>query len=212
MSKTLDLGQRIEIHTMDKYCQDISLGLYRQETNQGPQFLVHTYADSKAASERVEYIRQALVTMLGLEAVDADTNWLKFSCGQDHLRALKRSFLDLCKLETGAPLQPKPLRAFDKKANGDLEATSLGNGKYHIQALADEETATKRAAALARGFAKLCEMNPVDGEQRTVQFPCGADHHEVIGILTYRAQNVRAAMREEEQSSGRGVLAPPSQQ
>ena len=212
MGKTLDLGRRIEIHSMDKQCQDISVSLYRQDTSAGPRFLVHTYTSSEEATGRVAFIRQAIVTMLGLQPEDEESDWLKFRCGGEHLRALKRAFLDLCKLETGAPLEPKPLKAFDKKADCELEAVSLGNGKYQMKSASDEEQALKRAAALARGFAKLCEMHELDGEQATVQFPCGVDHHELIGMLMYRAQNVRALMKEEEQSTGRGVLAPPSQQ
>ena len=81
-----------------------------------------------------------------------------------------------------------------------------------MKSVSDTEQAAKRATALARGYAKLCEMDVLEGEQDTVQFPCGVDHHELIGMLMYRAQNVRASMKEEEQSAGRGVLAPPSQQ
>ena len=212
MGKTLDLGRRIEIHSMDKLCQDISIGLYRDEASDGPCFLVHTYREGDAGAERVAFIRQTLVTMMGLESVSVDSDWLRFPCGADHLRALRRAFLDLCKLETGAPLEPKPLKVFDKKADCELEAVSRGAGKYQITAASDGEQASKRATALARGFAKLCEMRELEEEQDTVQFSCGSDHTELIGILMYRAQNVRAAMKEEEQSAGRGVLTSPSQQ
>ena len=212
MGKTLDLGRRIEIHSMDIQCQDISVSLYRQDGSAGPQFLVHTYSGVDAAAERIAFIRQALVSMLGLEPAAAESQWLRFPCGGDHLRALKRAFLDLCKLETGAPLEAKPLQAFDKKAECDLEAIALGAGKYQMKPLADTEQSAKRATALARGFAKLCEMRELEAGPNTVQFPCDVDHHELIGMLMYRAQNVRAAMREEEQSADRGVLAPPSQQ
>lgn len=212
MGKTLNLGRRIEIHSMDKHCQDISLGLYRREEEGHPRFLVHTYSSSEAAGDRTAFIRQALIQMLGLQAAGDDSDWIQFPCREDHLRALKRAFLDLCKLETGAPLEAKPLKAFDKKAEEDLEAVSLGAGKYQMRSSSGEEKAAKRATALARGFAKLCEMNALDDPQDTVQFPCETEHHELIGMLTYRAQNVRAAMKEEELSSGRGVLAPPSQQ
>ena len=108
MGKTLDLGRRIEIHSMDKHCQDISVSLYRQKEGSAHRFLVHTYSSGEAAAERIAYIRQALVSMLGLEAAGADPHWLRFPCGSEHLRALKRAFLDLCKLETGTPLEPKP--------------------------------------------------------------------------------------------------------
>ena len=212
MGRTLDLGRRIEIHSMDKQCQDISVSLYRKDGSDGPRFLVHTYSGADAAAERIAFIRQTLVAMLGLGSCGADSQWLRFPCGGEHLRALKRAFLDLCKLETGSPLQAKPLQAFDKKADCDLAAVSLGAGRYQMRPIGDSEQAAKRANALARGFAKLCEMHQLEAEPCTVQFPCGADHHELMGMLMYRAQNVRAAMKEIEQTASRGVLAPPSQQ
>ena len=213
MGKTLDLGLRIEIHPMDKYCHDISLGLYRRVgEGGGPQFLVHSYSSKEGVSERVAYIRQALIQMLGMEPVENETGWLQFPCQQEHPRALKRAFLDLCKLETGAPLEAKPLTAFDKKAEGDLTAVSLGDGVYRMQAEEETEASAKRPAALARGYAKICEMDPVEGQPNTVRFPCGQNHDAMVGLLMYRSQNVRAAMQEEEMAASRGTLAPPSQQ
>ena len=50
----------------------------------------------------------------------------------------------------------------------------------------------------------------MDGDQ--VRFPCGSDHHELIGLLMVRALNVRGALREQEAAAARGVLSAPSQQ
>ena len=212
MGKTLDLGRRIEIHSMDRHCEDISIGLYRQIVEGQPQFQVHTYCKTDAAAERIAFLRQALIIMLGLVDVDDESTWLRFPCGSEHLRALKRGFLDLCKLETGDRLEAKPLEAFDKRADSQLQASGLGEGKYEMRAVSDDHQSWKRAAALSRGFAKLCEMHELEEPANTVQFPCQHDHDEMIGMLMYRAQNVRAALREDQLSAGRGVLAPPSQQ
>jgi len=213
MGKTLDLGCRIEIYSMDKRCHDISLGLYQRDLAGEPQFLVHTYSPVVGASERVAFIRQTLVTMLGLESAEEEgQGWLRFPCRYEHKRTIKRAFLDLCKLETGAALEVKPLTAFDKKAEGDLTATPLGDGRYRIQAAGDTPAMAKRTVALARGFAKLCEMEFLEGDETTVCFPCRQSHDEIIGMMMFRAQNVRAAMKEEEMAAGRGVLAAPSQQ
>ena len=113
MGKTLDLGRRIEIHSMDRHCAGISLGLYRRKAGDVVQFLVHTYSTAAGAAERTKFIRQALIVMAGLEPANEGSDWLQFSCGTDHRRALKRAFLDLCKLPTGSELKPKALTAFD---------------------------------------------------------------------------------------------------
>ena len=212
MGQTLDLGRRIELQPMDKHCQDISVGLYQRDEEGVSQFLVHTYSAVEGGQMRVAFLKQALVVMLGLEVVPDDPDWLRFPCKTTHARALKRAFLDLCKLETNAPLEPKPLTAFDKKANSNLTAKSLGEGVYQMTSEEGAEAGPKRATALTRGFAKLCEMQTPEGGENQVAFDCKTSHDALIGMLMFRAQNVRASMQEEEMESARGVLSSPSQQ
>ena len=45
-----------------------------------------------------------------------------------------------------------------------------------------------------------------------MRFPCGTDHHELVGLLLTRALNVRGALREQEAAAARGMLSAPSQQ
>ena len=94
MGKTLDLGQRIELHAMDKYCSNISLALYRRELDRRSQVRVHTYAAVAGVQERVEFLTEALIVLAGLERVPEQPGWLAFCCPSFHLRALKRTFLD----------------------------------------------------------------------------------------------------------------------
>jgi len=211
MGKTLDLGRRLELHSMDKHCQDISLGLYRRNLGGVPHVLVHTYSSVSGASQRVAFIKQALIVMLEMEESDGSPDWLRFRCRTMHERSLKRGFLDLCKLPTDAPLEPKPLTSFDKKANGHLRAQSLGAGLYETDCQEPSEAGRKRATALARGFAKICEMDPIEGQIFQVVFPCRTSHDALMGMLMFRAQNVRAAMQEDEMATSRGVLSAPSQ-
>lgn len=212
MSKKLELGRRIELCSMDRHCHDISLGLYQQEEGDGPRFLVHTYNAIPEAATRAEFLRQALERMAGLVPCQDAAECLRFDCGSTHARALKRTFLDLCKLENGDSLDPKPLTAFDKKADGELTARMLGDGAYEIVSEDGSETGQKRAVALAKGFAKLCEMEWTEAAPTRVSFSCGADHEKLVGFLMFRAQNVRAAMKDEELAAARGVLTAPSQQ
>jgi hypothetical protein len=143
------------------------------------------------------------------ECAKTGQKWIQFPCRSDHLKALKRAFLDLCKLETGAALAVKPLTVFDKKANADVSAVNLGAGAYEVRA--GPVAASKRATAIARGFAKLCEMNFVEANNRVI-FSCKKAHDALVGMLMYRAQNVRAATKEEQAAAARGILSAPSQQ
>lgn len=212
MGQTLDLGRRVELQSMDNHCENISLGLYERVTDAGPRYLVHTYSSLAGADARVAYLTDALRKLVGLENDDDVPGWLGFGCGGSHLKALKRVFLDACKLETGAPLNPKPLAAHDKKADCDLTVGSLGEGRYQIRAAVDQPQAAKRAVAVANGYIKLCEMELTSEENHEIAFTCGCGHDALMGMLLFRAQNVRASMREDETATARGVLASPSQQ
>lgn len=212
MSQTLNLGQRIELLPTDKHCHDLSVALYRESDEQGPRYLVHTYSSVEGARERIAFLTRTLETMAGMEQVPGMPGWLRFACGAYHERALKRGFLDLCKLETGAALTPKPLTVFDKKAECNLTIQSLGDGIYEVGAEKDTAKGPARIAALVRGFTKLCEMQVVEGSDNRAAFACKASHDALMGLLAFRAQNVRASIREQEAAASRGVLSSPSQQ
>ncbi|MCH2129638.1 MAG: hypothetical protein MK179_10865 [Pirellulaceae bacterium] len=212
MGQTLDLGRRIELQSSDGHCADISLGLYERQTDHGPRYLVHTYSSVDGTSERVAFLTEALRQYVGFINSEDMPGWLQFGCGGVHLKAVKRIFLDLCKLPTGASLETKPLTVHDKKADCEISVTPCGNGKYQIQAAVDEPQPAKRAAAVAKGYVKLCEIELTDEAANEVTFACGGSHDSLVGMLLYRAQNVRASMREDEMSAAKGVLSAPSQQ
>ena len=212
MGKTLELGRRLELNPLDIHCADISVGLYEQQVADSPHFLVHSYAKTSGADQRISFLRQALIKIAGLEPIPNADPWLRFRCKHRHPRALRRIFLDLCKLETDAMLTPKPLEAFDKKAEALLTVRTVDTGVYSVECQAGGEIGNKRAVAVARGFAKLCELPPTEDPANHVAFTCQSSHDGLMGALLYRAQNVRAAMAEEEEAAARGMLSAPSQQ
>jgi len=212
MPRTLNIGRRIELHSADPHCHDASIGLYRRDADGTPLFLVHTYSGAEGASERAEFIKRTLIVMMGLIEATEAPGWLTWPCGQKHERALKRGFLDLCKLTSDTELTPRPLAAHDKKADSEIRVEPQGSGEYRIAWQEGAEKGPHRAAAIARGFEKLCEMQIKDEDECRIAFACGADHHAMMGMLLFRAQNVRAAMQETESAAARGVLAAPSAQ
>lgn len=212
MGETQDLGRRIELFSMDVNCLDISLALYRRGTGESARVLVHSYSQLDGVTERVGFISQALQVKAGLEPVPGESGWLKFPCDGFHQRALTRAFLDVCKLASGTPLAVEPLSKFDKKADCNLSAVELGGGVYEMRPDQQTEAGHKRASALTRGFVKLCQMEAIEDHPDRAAFFCKTSHNALMGTLMYRAQNLRAAMREQESTASRGVLAAPSQQ
>ena len=209
MGLTLDLGERVELVPMDPHCQDITVALYRQDGGQQPEYLVHSYSRLEGVRERVEFLARALEKLAGAERTDVR---LRFSCGSAHQAGAKRGFLEACKLPSTAALEPRPLRALDKRSGRNIAVASLGAGVYQVTGDGPEEDKSKRVEAIAAGFRKLAEMSPVEGSADRVAFPCGQIHDALVGLLLVRTLNLRAVLREEEAAASRGQLAAPSQQ
>ena len=210
MSQTLDLGPRAELVSMDSHCDDITIALYMPESDQGPVYKVHTYSNLPSAAARIAEVAKIMQTLGGME--QTPDGLLRFPCGHPHLQAAKRLFLDSCKIEPTTPVEVRPLRIFDKKANGTIAIANLGDGLYEARPEEDAQGQDRRVTTIARGLIKLGEMEEVADNTTQARFACGQSHDELIGLLLVRAPNVRAAMREAEDMASRGVLSAPSAQ
>lgn len=210
--KTLDLGRRIELHALDEHCAAISVALYRREQEAGPEYLVHSYSQKDGTVARLAFIGRGLEVLAGLQPVAERPGWLTFPCGGTHERALRRAFLDVCRLSNDEALEHLPLQRFDKKADCEMAVRTRNDGDYQIAAVEETEMAARRVKAIARGFAKLFELSAVEEDESAVRFTCGGNHEALLGLLFFRAQNVRSAMKEDEMAASRGTLAAPGSQ
>lgn len=212
MGETMDLGRRIELVPMDPHFHDISIGLYRQETGDGPVFQVHSYSSRDGARQRVEFVARAMALLGGLEPVVGETRKLRFRCRAEHPFACRRVFLEACKLDPSQPVEPRPLQILDKKSNRTLTVSSQGSGVYLLAADGDELDKANRIEAVANGLLKLGQMQVGVSGRDSVAFGCGQAHDALVGLLLVRALNVRAVLREQEMTASRGVLSAPSAQ
>ena len=210
MGQILDIGRRIELVPMDGHFQDITVGLYQQEDAKGIAFLVHKYSQKKGAQDRIDFLKRAMQTLGGME--ETEDGLLQFPCGEIHLLAVKRLFLEACKLGMDVDVETRPTTILDRKSGLHISANGLSDGAYRITADQDESGADRRIKLVAGGLAKLGELDKVDGVEDQVRFACGTSHDALVGVLLVRAPNVRSVMRELEQAASRGVLAAPSAQ
>jgi len=132
MGETVDIGRRIELVPMDPHFHDISVGLYCQEKVDGPAYLVHTYSGIDGIEGRMAFIINAMCVLGGMEKT-AD-GFLQFPCRQAHGLAIKRIFLEACKLTPGDVLEPRPLHILDKKTGLEIHVASQGDGVYQVTA------------------------------------------------------------------------------
>jgi hypothetical protein len=207
-----DLGYRVELVPMDTHFHEISVGLYRCETEDGPVGLVHSYSGRPGTPERLPFIAQTMRVLGGLEEVPGEPAGLRLSCRAWHNAALRRLFLDAFRVDPTVAPEPRPLEAPDTRSDQFIRVEPLGGGAYRVHAEGATADTPSRAPAIARALLRLAQLDPLEGDETGVAFDCGYDHHALVGLLLVRAQNLRAALREEELSAARGVLAAPSAQ
>ena len=210
MGETIDIGRRVELVPMDPHFHDITIGLYYQERDEGPTYLVHTYSHLDGAKRRIAFVREAMKILGGMET--ASDGLLRFPCWTAHEVACKRIFLEACKAIPGTQIEPRPLNTLDKKSGLTITVLSLGNGVYQITADGEGRHREKRISAIGGGLIKLGQMDDVGNAFDRVAFSCGHTHDAMVGLLLVRAPNVRAVMREQEATASRGTLSAPSQQ
>ena len=210
MAQLLDLGSRVELVSMDAHCDDITIALYSPDSDGDPVYRVHTYSGLPSADERIAGLVQTMQILGDME--QTAEGLLRFPCGHAHQLGARRLFLEACKLDPTTPPEPRPLRIFDKKANGTIAVASLGQGLYEAQPEADAQGADRRVTTIARGLIRLGEMEDIADQPNQARFGCGQSHDALIGLLLVRAPNVRAAMREAEDMASRGGLPVPSPQ
>ena len=214
MGRLLELGERLELVSMDPHFHDISISLYCDTGEGGASgFLAHSYSGKEGAAERLGFVMRAMAATGGLGPAPGQPDRLAFACGAEHKAAVKRLFLEACKRETGAEVAVAPMRIYDKKNDLTIDATATGGGGYRLAAAGGEAggKVAQRVDGVTRGLIKLAELE-AGSEPGEARFPCGAGHDELVGLLLGRALNVRAAMREAEAAAARGVLAAPSAQ
>jgi len=210
MAHIAELGNRIELVSMDKHFHDISLGLYEQAAEDGTtEYLVHSYARIKGVDERVRFVMRAMQVVGGMEALP--TGRLRFTCGDGHVTACRRLFLEASKVAPDVMPEVRPMTIHDKKTEFDYSLTLCGNGLYRVVAQDDIDGIARRVNVIAAGLRKLGNMAETKNENE-VLFSCGAAHDALIAMLLVRAPNVRAVMREEGTAARQGVLAAPSSQ
>ena len=196
---------------MDPYCcrhlhRPVPLG--RRGRARGARALVQL----RAGVERAGALSRPCdvgVSVVSSEVGD-DGREIRFACNTWHASAARRLFLEAAKQDPSAPLLPRPLEVPDTRSEQTIRIEPLGNGAYRVRAEGVTEDTPSRAPAIAAALVKLAQL--AGSDDQVVTFPCGHEHDALVALMLLRAQNLRAALREEELNASRGVLVAPSAQ
>lgn len=196
-------GKCLELIPMDPHFHNISIGLYEREGT----CTVWSFSRREGVEERIEQIRDQMVTLGGMAAVAGTRNQVRFSCGRLHVKPI--GFL-LARAVGKAPHQPSPsgeIRIRDTKSK--LELTAVGRDTergilYEIGAEGEAPNAAARLRMVVKGFVRYGELEQVG--DREVAFPCGQRHDELIRLLLPYSRNISAVEGGMEAETLRGHM------
>ena len=159
MPVRIDLGQRVELVSVDPSFHDISVGLYRKDAGDGPFAVVHSYSGKPGVDTRIALIRTAMRVLGGLEDVAEDPDQgLRLPCRGWHNAAMKRLFLDCFRVDPAAAAGAETARgaghaqrADDRarlaKAAASTASTSTGATERGAESCTGDHAGARQARA-----------------------------------------------------------------
>src|SRR5436190_9434136 len=87
-----DLDHRIELVSMDRHCEDITVALYL--VGDGASATVHSYSGRAAVPARLARLAEAMQVIGGMQSVGSDGRTVAFRCRSWHELAARRAFLE----------------------------------------------------------------------------------------------------------------------
>ncbi len=180
-------GHCLELVPMDPNFENISVGLYVKDG----VCTIWTFSRKPGVEERIEQIRDQLVALGGMEAIEGSTNQVGFACGELHERPIK--FLMSQAVGKAPDYAPPQGDMVIKDSRSPLTIKVTGgaqDGKwvYTVSVEGDAPNPAVRLRMVVAGFLRYGEMNKVGDNQ--VAFPCGQRHDALMRLLLPYSRNI----------------------
>ena len=183
-------GQCLELVPLDKRFHDISVGLYVKDG----VCTIWTYSRREGVEARIREIRDQMIALGGMEAVEGAYNQVRFPCGHLHERTLRFVMSQAVgKAPDYAPPQGE-LTVQDSKSALTIRAelSKAGSGGvpavYDVWLEGEARNAAMRLRMVLAGFTRYGEMQQV-GESG-VAFACGMPHDALMRVLLPYSRNI----------------------
>ena len=181
------LGSCLELIPMDPHFQNISIGLYVQNSICS----LWSFSQKDGVEKRIEGIRNQMVALGDLEPVHGASNQARFPCGKMHQRPL-RFLLSQATNKTPDFKHPSGnITIQDSKSDLMLSATPKeknGTWHYEIQGQGESKNASLRIKMVVAGFVKYGEM--IKTSDTSVAFECGKNHENLMRIILPYSRNI----------------------
>lgn len=185
------LGGCIELISMDPHFNDISVGLFLKDRT----LTVWSYSQVPGTEKRIEKIRDRIVALGDLEAIEGTTDRAKVPAGDILLQPMKFMFREAVDKDPDS-LPSGPIEAPDNKSTltFSIEGEQLDDAYvYTVSARGEAQRPESRVRATVGGFMRYggCErLSP-----STFRFPDGQRHDGFVRLLLPYARNVSAVER-----------------
>ena len=185
-------GQCLELVPLDRRFHDISVGLYVKDGT----CTIWTFSGKKGVEDRIREIRDQMIALGGMVAVDGTHNQVRFPCGQLHQRTLRFVMSQAVgKAPDYAPPQGE-LTVQDSKSamtirvdlSAEPEAGANDRAIYNVSLEGEARNAAMRLRMVLAGFSRYGEMEQV-GESG-VAFSCGLPHDALMRVLLPYSRNI----------------------
>ena len=178
-------GRCLELVPIDKYFNDISVGLYVK----GSICTVWTYSQKPGVDGRLREVRDQMVALGGMEAIQGASNQARFPCGQLHNRPLRFVIAQAVgKAPDYAPPQGQ-MSIKDTKSALTINVDRSGSDSVYQDSLEGEGgNPAMRLRMILAGFARYGEMEQAGDS--AVSFPCGFSHDALMRVLLPYSRNI----------------------
>ncbi len=185
-------GRCLELAPLDRRFHDISVGLYVKDGI----CTIWTYSRREGVEGRIREIRDQMIALGGMEAVDGANNQVRFPCGELHQRTLRFVMSQAVGKAPGYAPPQGELAIQDSKSaltiradlSGDNGEERYGRAVYNISLAGESRSAAMRLRMVLAGFARYGEMEQV-GESG-VAFACGMPHDALMRVLLPYSRNI----------------------
>ncbi len=196
-------GTCVELVPMDAHFGGISVGLYARDG----VFTVWSFSRKPGVRDRLRAVRDQLVSLGGLAAVDGTDNQVLFPCGYVHQRLIK--FLVAQAVGKSPDYSPPEgeMSIRDTRTRLTIVVTGEEAGDryvYNVSAEGDAPNVPARLRMIVAGFLRYGEMERAG--DTAVVFPCGQRHDGLIRLLIPYSRNVSSVESMLEAEALRGQM------
>ena len=195
------IGKCVHLISIDKYCDDISVGLYEKNG----MMTVWTFSEGDKASSRIRQIQDRIIDLGGLSYSPVEKNKLIFECGEKHTSLLRF----LLRLAVEKPLEYEHPQYPIKDLRSDLMLGAVGqkglNGwEYKLTAAGEAANQNSRFRAITKGLIRYGAL--LQSPEGGMYFSCKTRHDKLLQMLLPIARNIRGVEDELEANAIRGQM------